>query len=157
MIKTSAMAAEVREIPNLDFYILSRSQGSMGCDSSLFFYVRGGVAEPAKSPGPSTENDCERGGTFATLDGTPIYIGTSYNWMPGMTATIDVSNWRGEDFQPACQIELSYRPWFSGKTLNEWGNTCEGAQCEGLHQSALKQTEKSIEHLIDTRQQRSHD
>jgi uncharacterized protein len=125
----------------VDFYKISRIEGSMGCSDDLSFVVRKGIAFLATNPEDSSEGNCSSGASFATIAGSPAAIEENYDWRPGMTASLDVWTWDGEDFTGSCQVSLKYKPLFSPKTLNRWGETCDGNDCDALHDASFKLAE----------------
>jgi uncharacterized protein len=140
----------------VDFYEISRIQGSMACADDLSFVVRGGIAFPAPNPEDSSEGHCSSGASFATIAGSPAAIEQTYDWRPGMSASLDVWTWDGEDFTASCKVSLKYRPRFTSKTLNDWGETCEGNDCEDLRVASFKLA-AAAESNADALQKRSLD
>jgi len=130
-------AGLLQKAPRVPFFMLSRSEGSAGCDSSLFFLVKDGVASPSKPPFDDVEGDCPNGGVFASLDSMPLYVRENYDYRPGMQASMEVAIWQSDHFEAACTVSLSYRPWVSDKTLNDSKNRCEGAGCEDMRKAAF--------------------
>ena len=140
----------------VDFYTIGRIQGSMGCADDLSFVVRKGIAFLATNPENSVEGRCGSGASFATVAGSPAAIEETYDWRPGMAASLDVWTWDGEDFTVSCRVSLKYKPRFTAKTLNRWGETCEGSDCEELRNASFKLAE-AAEANPDALQRRSID
>ena len=132
--------------PGVDFYSITRTQGSMGCADSRSFVVQGGVAVPAQTPGESDDDDdgqCSTGVAFGKINDSSVAIIEDYNWRPGMTAGVDVWTWTGHGFEAACAVSLSYKPQFSRRTLNDWGETCSGNDCNALRDASFKLAESA--------------
>ncbi|HEY6619781.1 MAG TPA: lysozyme inhibitor LprI family protein [Steroidobacteraceae bacterium] len=141
---------------DVDFYTIGRMLGSMGCADDLSFVVRKGIAFPATNPEDSTEGACGSGASFATIAGFPAAIEQTYDWRPGMTASLDIWTWDGEGFTAACQVALKYKPRLTAKTLNDWGETCEGRDCDELRAASFKLA-AAAEANVDALQKRSLD
>jgi hypothetical protein len=134
--------AKLTKATGIPFFSFSGIQGSMGCSFSQSFVVRGGVALPSDTPGePGEEGACNTGAVYGTIDATPVAMIQKYDWHPGMTASIDLWNWNGEAFDYECTVHLTYKPHFSEKTLNTWGETCEGGDCGELRRASFKLAE----------------
>jgi uncharacterized protein len=144
------------------FYSITRSEGSMGCSNSRSFVVHGGVASLSSTPGESNDDDgsCDMGTRYGAVDTTPVAIIQNYDFRPGMTASLDVWTWHGHGFEASCQVALQYKPHFSSKTLNAWGETCTGSDCSELRDAAFELAEaaetdsdalkaRSLERLTD--------
>jgi hypothetical protein len=129
--------ASLDKAPNLDYYSISRAEGSEGCLQYIFFRVTHGIAAVSPGPAISQDNTCGYGGFFATVDNDPVFVQEHYDFLPGMSARIDVSQWGGDDFQTACSIDLSYTPRFTDKTFNDWKPMCQGDGCDVLHKAAI--------------------
>jgi uncharacterized protein len=140
----------------IDFYTIARAQGSMNCEDDLSFVVRKGIAFPATSPGDTSEGRCGSGAWFATVAGSPVAIEENYDWRPGMTASLDVWTWDGQDLTESCQVSLKYKPQLTSKTLNSWGETCQGNDCIELREASFKLAE-AAEANPDALQKRSLD
>jgi hypothetical protein len=131
--------------PNLNYYSISRAEGSEGCLQYVFFRVTHGIAVVSPGPAISEDNACGYGGFFATIDDDPVFVQEHYDFLPGMSARIDVSTWGGDDFQAACSISLSYLPHFSGKTFNDWKPKCQGGRCDVLHKAAIDLVKAAVQ------------
>jgi len=123
--------------PNVDYYSISKSEGSEGCLQYTFFQVIRGVATVSPGPLIREENTCGYGGFFASVDKDLVFIQQHYDFLPGMSARIDVSTWDSKDFQTDCGIDLLDEPHFSDKTFNDWQPMCQGDGCDALHKIAL--------------------
>jgi len=132
----------IQKAPGIDFYTISRLEGSMACDNSLSFLVRDGVAVPTDTPGePGADDSCDIGPTYATVDRAVVAIVQDYNWRPGMSANLQVWQWDGSAFGRTCDIELDYKPRFTTTTLNDWDPSCDGRDCDKLQQAAFELAE----------------
>lgn len=131
--------------PNVDYYSISRSEGSESCLQYIFFRVTHGIAAVAPGPAIREENTCGYGGFFAIVDDYPVFVQQHYDFLPGMSARIDVSKWDGDDFQATCSIDLSYTPLFSDKTLNDWTPMCQGDGCDVLHKAAFELVKAAVQ------------
>jgi uncharacterized protein len=135
-------AANLIKAPGVDFYALDRSQGSAGCSDSRAFVVQSGVALPAVTPGDSEQQVGDCGGVaYGSIDRSPVAIAQHYDWRPGMAARIDIWTWDGQDFSHSCQVSLTYKPYFTRRTLNDWGETCNGSHCGDLRRASFKLAE----------------
>lgn len=135
-------SAQLVKATGVPFFSFSGVQGSMGCSFSQSFVVRGGVAFPSDSPGePGEEGACDTGAVYGTIDATPVAMIQKYDWRPGMKASIDLWKWDGEGFDYECEVDLTYKPRFSEKTLNPWGETCVGDDCGELRRASFKLAE----------------
>jgi hypothetical protein len=104
--------------------------------------VQGGIAVPAETPGDSDEAVGDCGGvTYGLIDTSPVAIAQHYDWRPGMTAKIDVWTWNRQEFSHACQVSLTYKPHFTRKTFNNWGETCDGSDCDELRSASFELAE----------------
>ena len=138
-------SASLEKAHGVPFFMLSRSEGSMNCDASVFFVVRNGTAQPAQNPlGDSGQGECATSGKFVTLDSKPLYVRENYDWGPGMSASLDVATWRGGYFLAACTLSLSYSPRVSTDTLNQSGDDCEGAGCADMRKAAFDLTTRKV-------------
>lgn len=117
--------------------MLSRLEGSAACDSSVFFFVKDGIALPSKRPFDDAENECPNEGVFASLDSVPLYVRENYDYQPGMQASLEVATWQTDRFEAACTVSLSYLPGVSAKTLNTSDDSCDGADCEDMRKAAF--------------------
>ncbi len=132
----------LQKVPGVDFYTISRLEGSMACDNSLSFLVHDGVAVLSDTPGePGGDGNCDIGPTYATVDGSVVAIVQDYNWRPGMSANLQVWQWTGSAFGRTCDIELDFKPRFTTATLNDWEPGCDGKDCDKLRQTAFKLAE----------------
>ncbi len=127
----------LQKAPGLPFFELNSTQGSMACVVSTFFIVKDGIALLSRDPFNDANNDCPKGGRFASLDSMPLYVRENYDYTPGMKASLDVATWHGDHFEAACTISLSYLPYVSTSTLNIDANRCEGADCDAMRKAAL--------------------
>jgi len=132
-------AGTLIKAPGIDFYSLERSQGSAGCSDSRAFVVRGGIADTEATPGDSEE--CGGHVIYGLVDSSSVAMAQNYDWRPGMTASIDVWTWDGQDFAASCKIALTYKPLFTRQTLNNWGETCQGNNCGELRSASFKLAE----------------
>lgn len=129
----------ILKAPGIYFFTISRLEGSMACDNSLSFLVREGVAVPRDTPGePGGDGSCGIGPTYATVDGSVVAIVQDYNWRPGMSANLQVWQWSDNVFARTCDIELDFKPRFTGATLNDWEASCDGTDCDKLRRAAFK-------------------
>jgi uncharacterized protein len=128
--------------PGANFYSISRTSGSMGCSDSQSFILQGRTAVPTETPGESNgDGECGIGAQYGTLDNSPVAIVQDYNWRPGMTASLEVWGWTEQGFSDECEVYLTYKPRFTEKTLNTWGETCEANNCDELRSAAFKLAE----------------
>jgi uncharacterized protein len=139
-------AGALIKAPGIDFYSLERSQGSAGCSDSRAFVVRGGIADTETPPGDS--DGCQ-GVIYGLVDSSSVAMAQHYDWRPGMTASIDVWAWDGQDFVASCKITLTYKPQFTRRTLNNWGETCQGNDCGELRRASFKLAEAVASHAQD--------
>lgn len=130
--------------PGVPFFMLARLEGSAGCDSSVFFLVKDGVALLSKSPLDDAEGDCPNGGVFASLHATPLFVRENYDFRPGMQASLEVATWHADHFEAACTVTLSYLPRVTAETLNGSDDSCSGADCEDLRKLALEFVKKKV-------------
>lgn len=126
----------LQKAPGLPLFMLSRNQGSAGCDNSVFFFVRGGVALPSLSP--FREDECTPTGTFASLDSKPLYVRQSYGSGPGDTASLNVATWRADHFEEACSVSLLYSPQVSAEILNSHEGSCNVSNCDAMRRAAFE-------------------
>jgi uncharacterized protein len=129
--------------PGIPFYSLTRVEGSMACSNSLSFVIDGGVASLVTTPGESNGDDgsCDTAARYGTVDATPVAMVQNYDYRPGMSASLDVWTWQGRQFESACEVRLQYKPHFGANTLNSWGETCAGADCNELRAAAFRLAE----------------
>jgi uncharacterized protein len=69
----------LQKAPGVSFFMLNRLEGSAACDSSVFFFVKDGIALPSKQPFDDAEDNCPNGGVFASLDSVPLYVRENYD------------------------------------------------------------------------------
>lgn len=134
----------LHKAPGVPFFVLSRLEGSAACDSSVFFFVKNGVALPSRPPFDDAEDECPNGGVFASLDSVPLYVRENYDYQPGMQASLEVATWQSDHFQAACKVSLSYLPRVGTKTLNTSENSCDGADCEDMRKAAFELVKAKI-------------
>ena len=134
----------LQKAPGVPFFMLSRLEGSAACDSSVFIFIKDGVALPSRRPFDDAEDNCPNGGVFASLDSMPIYVRQNYDYQPGMQASLEVATWQSDHFEAACTVSLSYRPWVSARTLNSAEDSCDGADCDDLHKAAFELVKAKI-------------
>jgi uncharacterized protein len=130
--------------PGVDFYSVSRVEGSMNCQDGFYFFVKNGVAALADAPFPDSDGGCNTGEIFGTVDGAPVTVQQEYDYRPGMSAKIEVATWDDDHFQASCEIELFFVPRLSAKTLNDWGETCHGKECPALRAAAFALVRKAL-------------
>jgi hypothetical protein len=130
--------------PGVPFFVLSRMEGSAACDSSVFFFIKDGIALPSRQPFDDAENECPNGGALASLDSVPLYVRENYDYQPGMQASLEVATWQSDHFEAACTVSLSYLPRVSARTLNTSNDSCDGADCEDLRKSAFELVKAKI-------------
>jgi hypothetical protein len=128
----------LQKAPGVPFFMLSRLEGSAACDSSVFFFVKDGIALPSRRPFDDAEDNCPNGGVFASLDSVPLYVRENYDYQPGMQASLEVATWQSDHFEAACTVSLSYLPRVSAKTLNTSEDGCDGADCEDMRKAAFE-------------------
>ncbi|MDB6010396.1 MAG: hypothetical protein JWL65_2646 [Gammaproteobacteria bacterium] len=128
----------LQKAPGVPFFMLSRLEGSAACDSSVFFFVKDGIALPSRRPFDDAEDNCPNGGVFASLDSVPLYVRENYDYQPGMQASLEVATWQSDHFEAACTVSLSYLPRVSAKTLNTSDDGCDGADCEDMRKAAFE-------------------
>ncbi len=131
--------------PGVEFFSVSRAEGSENCDASVYFSVKNGVASLADAPFPSADGDCSRDGAFGTVDGVPVFVRQDYDYGPGMSAKIEVATWNDDHFRSSCEIDLVFEPELSNRTFNNWGETCAGKECPRLRAAAVALVQKSLE------------
>ena len=134
----------LQKAPGLPFFMLSRLEGSAGCDSSMFFFVKDGVALPSRRPFDDAEDNCPNSGVFASLDSVPLYVRENYNHQPGMKASLEVAPWQSDHFEAACTVSLSYLPRLGSKTLNTSEDSCHDAACEDMRKAAFELVKAKI-------------
>jgi hypothetical protein len=127
----------LQKAPGLPFFMLSRLEGSAGCDSSLFFFVKDGVALPSRPPFDDAEDNCPNSGVFASLDSAPLYVRQNYDHQPGMQTSLEVATWQSDHFEAACTASLSYLPRVGSQTLNTSEDSCDSAACEDMRKAAF--------------------
>ena len=132
----------LQKAPGVSFFMLSRLEGSAACDSSVFFFVKDGVALPSRRPFDDAEDDCPNGGVFASLDSVPLYVRENYDHQPGMQASLDVATWQSDHFEAACKVSLSYQPRVS--VLNASEDRCDGADCKDMSKAAFELVKAKI-------------
>ncbi len=141
--KLGGGAADLIKAPGAGFYTFEGDEGSTGCPYSQSFVVQGGVAIPTDAPGePGEEGNCGAV-QYGTVDTAPMAIEQHYDWQPGMTASLEVWNWDGQGFASKCDIELTYKPRFTRKTLAPQGETCEGSHCNELRSASFTLAESA--------------
>jgi hypothetical protein len=128
----------LQKAPGVPFFMLNRLEGSATCDSSVFFFVKDGIALPSRRPFDDAEDNCPNGGVFASLDSVPLYVRENYDYQPGMQASLEVATWQSDHFEAACTVSLSYLPGVSVKTLNTSEDSCDGADCEDMRKAAFE-------------------
>ena len=145
MFEQSGGGGKRVKAPGVDFYSITRSEGSLGCLDSQSFVVLGGVAVPSQTPGESADavGQCNTGVLYGTIDGSSVAMIQNYDWRPGMLASVHVWTWSGHGFAAACTVSLAYKPQFSRKTLNDWGETCDGGDCDALRAASFKLAESA--------------
>ena len=130
--------------PAVDVYSFLGLEGSMACANSLSFVVQSGVALPATTPGEmNEEGGCDDRSVYATVDASPVAVVQHYDGRPGMTASIDLWNWNGHEFAYQCTARFTYKPHFSTKTLNAWGESCGGPACNDLRAASFTLAESA--------------
>ena len=134
----------LQKAPGVPFFMLSRLEGSAACDSSVFFFVKNGVALPSTRPFDDAEDDCPNGGVFASLHSEPLYVRENYDYKPGMQASLQVATWQSDHFEAACTISLTYLPRVGAKTLNTSEDSCDGADCEDMRKAAFELVKAKI-------------
>ncbi len=135
--------ADLIRAPGAGLYTFEGDQESTDCPYNQSFVVQGGVAVPADTPGkPGEEGNCGAV-QYGAVDTLPMAIEQHYDWQPGMTASLEVWNWDGQGFAHECEIELTYKPRFSEKTLAPQEETCNGSDCKELHGAAFTLAESA--------------
>ena len=134
----------LQKAPVVPFFMLSRLEGSAACDSSVFFFVKDGIALPSRRPFDDAEDNCPNAGVFASLDSVPLYVRENYDYQPGMQASLEVATWHSDHFEAACTVSLSYLPGVSVKTLNTSEDSCDGADCEDMRKAAFELVKAKI-------------
>jgi hypothetical protein len=138
----SGGGGDLEKAPGVNYYSVSNTQGTAHCSQYVSFSIQKGVAVGALNPVPTDENTpCGIGLYYATVDGTPVFLSESYDYRPGMSVSIDVSTWNSDRFAAACSVQLSYKPHFSDKTLNNWDQSCSGGSCESLRKASFELVE----------------
>lgn len=128
---------KLQKVPGLPLYVLGRMEGSAGCDSSLFFVVKDGVAQSSPAPFEDGEGDCSTEGILVSLDGKPLYIRQDYDFGPGTKASLEIATWSGDRLHPACTISLTYAPLVKAETLNDHDDACKVADCGDMRKTAF--------------------
>jgi hypothetical protein len=141
----------------LPFFMLSRSEGSMHCDDSVFFSLRDGVATTSRDPLSGPEGCDQTAGYFISLDSVPLYVRENYTASPGMTASLNVAQWRSDHFEAACTLTLSYSPRLtSDNLLDRPKESCNGAGCDEMRKAAFHLVEESTSGEISADQILQH-
>ena len=148
----------------LPFFMLPRDEGSMHCDNSVLFSLRDGVATLSQDPLPGPEGCDPTSRYFVSLDSVPLYVRENYTANPGMTASLDVAQWRSDHFEAACTITLSYSPRLTNDNLlGRPKESCNSAGCDEMRKAAFQLVAEStsgkisaedlLQHLTDKQRQ----
>ncbi len=129
--------ATLNKAPGLNYYTVTSLQGTAHCAAEVTFSIKDSVAVPAPPRISDEESPCGDGLFFASVDNVPAFVIQNYGYGPEMTAEVDVSTWHQDRFERACAARMFYAPAFSSKTLNDWGESCNGAQCDELRKHSF--------------------
>lgn len=130
------------QIPKTSYYLFSMTEGTARCISSVYFTVSKGRARTV--PGPPGFADSPGGSAcfitriYGAIDGAPAYFQEKYNAGPDMTSTLTVGTRAHDNFVGPCRLTFYFLPVFTAKTANDWGETCDRADCASLRKDAFR-------------------
>jgi hypothetical protein len=142
-------------LPGTDLLAANNIDGTAGCNSTMFFSVRGGHANLVQPP-KQWENDvggsCGLTRSFASVDGVAFIIDDSLDAGPSLASTLTLTPWGNGKWLEPCTASFVFAPHFdTAKALNDWpslndwaANDCGAAGCDELQRAALdlvKQTQ----------------
>ena len=137
------------ELPGTDLLAVNTIGGTANCNSTVFFSVIGGRANPVQPPKQWQDDvggSCGLTRSFASMDGTPVIIDDSLDAGPSLASTLTLTPWSHGKWREPCTASFVFAPHFdTAKTWNDWSNLgnwetndCGAGGCGGFQRAALE-------------------